>query len=762
MRLNKLLASFVITSLLVSPMTASAFTPHTVENTEKVILHWGDISKKVSNNNSTEDFSGSIFGSQRILALQTINFESNDELENRDSRSNFNRIEFTSKIKNGVDGLVLLVSKNEDKLVVDLAKLGSQTIDLNDLRNNDFSFADGNYELKAEYLGSEFLETPSNPSTAGAFSDTPSGEWFFKYVQRIKNRDVQGNKIFEGYKDTTGNLTGFFGPGDNITLGQMMKVVLRVSGYDENNSNLDSKIANLNHWSTGFLNTGIDLDLTVMEPNTIVPTRTVTRGEFFQTLAEAQGLISNTYQCPLTGFEFKDLSANHPNTKAACILVRDGIIAGSDSGFLNLDENINRAEVAKILNTALDIYVEQPTVIESILDDINTLSEDNPNPSSGGSSSNNNTGNNSSGSNNSGSSSGGSSSNGGSNTNSGPQSFINDGTVVDGFIAFNTSLKIEYSTPEDFRLDDLDIEIQKLTIDSQTGATLRDDITNIADPTFNEDTGILSVLLTSQWGTGKYTISTKDNELNELTSYDFEVLFCGEQDNPCPAGAEPFVRDGQVRDAYVGYIDSIRIDFPNGDAVRESDLEYTLVKDSSGADQTNLLVTTFDSSKETLSIRQSSQWGSGEYTLTIKDTPLNDEKVFNFEILNCGDQGDECPSGNPFLLKSELTDAEFGFISPFRVTFDEPENVRVDDLEFILERIEVSPDGNGGVDVNRTPVTNLNLPPIFSSETGTLSLFLTSQWGSGDYEIQLKDTSHNETKTFGFTVLPCGDQDNPC
>lgn len=384
MNIKRNLAFLSIFTLVFGQLSAAAFTPYSVENEAKVLLYWGDVEENTTTG-SNLSFDGTIQGQNgRVLALQSVAFESSDKLTHKDSRAT-GEVEFESNITAGVDGLLLLISENETQLQVDMDTLGTHNINLSTLKSSDFEFDSGNFGLRAKYLGKDFLSTPTNPGSTSSFSDVPTSEWFFKYTERIKDLRVQNQPIFEGYKTATGNLTGRFGPADNITVGEMLKVVLRVSGHDENNNNLDASLQGSTHWSVGFQNTAIDLDLTIMQAVGINPDRPVIRGEFFQALAEAQGLMSsNNYNCNITDLDFDDLDSSNPYTKYACILVKDGIISGTDDGYLNLNNNINRAEVAKILNTALDIYVEQPSNVQASINTVINLDDSNESNNAGG------------------------------------------------------------------------------------------------------------------------------------------------------------------------------------------------------------------------------------------------------------------------------------------------------------------------------------------------------------------------------------------
>ncbi len=57
------------------------------------------------------------------------------------------------------------------------------------------------------------------------FSDVPADQWYYGYVSVLAK-----NKILEGYRDASGNLTGRFGPGDFVNRAEASKILLLAAG----------------------------------------------------------------------------------------------------------------------------------------------------------------------------------------------------------------------------------------------------------------------------------------------------------------------------------------------------------------------------------------------------------------------------------------------------------------------------------------------------------------------------------------------------
>ena len=205
------------------------------------------------------------------------------------------------------------------------------------------------------------------------FKDTAEG-WFKTHVERVSQRMVRGMKLFQGYKDARGNLTGEFGPLNNVKLGELLKVSLITAGLDR--SEVTSNSIDTTHWAAGFAQTALDLELSIASDLSDL-NRAVTRGQVLQTFAESLMLINpqdptaNLDQCDLESMKasFVDFDSTHPQALAACIFVQDGIIKGSQGNLL-LDGATNRAEIAKILNNVLDKYVDSENSIIDLEDSV--------------------------------------------------------------------------------------------------------------------------------------------------------------------------------------------------------------------------------------------------------------------------------------------------------------------------------------------------------------------------------------------------------
>ena len=58
------------------------------------------------------------------------------------------------------------------------------------------------------------------------FRDTGEKQWFTGFVQGISDR-----QIVSGYRDASGNLTGEYGPGNNVTVAEILKIAINVAKH---------------------------------------------------------------------------------------------------------------------------------------------------------------------------------------------------------------------------------------------------------------------------------------------------------------------------------------------------------------------------------------------------------------------------------------------------------------------------------------------------------------------------------------------------
>lgn len=185
-------------------------------------------------------------------------------------------------------------------------------------------------------------------------SDVPRDAWFAPYIRAIADRG-----LVTGYKDEAGIPTGKFGPGDNVTIEQMAKVVVSAAGISP--SDCSGTLLNLSasgSWSAPFALCAENKGWNVYADGSVDVHRPATRVEVVATLLQAYNVSPSTG----TGTIFTDVT---PTAQYASMIAKakeDGIISGytdtngEPTGLFGPQDPVTRAEFAKIITLGLQVY----------------------------------------------------------------------------------------------------------------------------------------------------------------------------------------------------------------------------------------------------------------------------------------------------------------------------------------------------------------------------------------------------------------------
>ncbi len=184
--------------------------------------------------------------------------------------------------------------------------------------------------------------------------DVPTGQWFAPYV-----RDVAERGIVSGYKDAAGNPLGVFGPERNVTLEELAKMVVQAAKIDLQSCPPAPKNEPVRGtWSAPYVSCAEAGGFAVFADGTGDLRRPATRAEVVVSLLQAFGRsIGEDLTAP-----FKDVNASTLFAPAIAAAVKDGIVSGytdasgNPTGFFGPTNPVNRAEVAKMLSLALQLY----------------------------------------------------------------------------------------------------------------------------------------------------------------------------------------------------------------------------------------------------------------------------------------------------------------------------------------------------------------------------------------------------------------------
>jgi len=244
------------------------------------------------------------------------------------------------------------------------------------------------------------------------FRDVPTSQWFAASVATVLKAGIAA-----GYRDAQGNLTGEYGPNNNVTYAEIAKMALGAAGYSPSAADIPGNPSARKHWSSGYISlmeglgtvvyrgqpavdefasrgavmqTLVDIlkvtDTTVVvaeQPKAVTGTGTVTSGS--GTLTTGSGTVQTGTGAAATGsgalktgtgtvvtsgvketqpppeVKFTDLQSSHPHARAILLLAKLGVISGdtdrkgNPTGKVRPNAPVNRAEVAKIFSKLIEL-----------------------------------------------------------------------------------------------------------------------------------------------------------------------------------------------------------------------------------------------------------------------------------------------------------------------------------------------------------------------------------------------------------------------
>ncbi|MDA1060163.1 MAG: S-layer homology domain-containing protein, partial [bacterium] len=179
------------------------------------------------------------------------------------------------------------------------------------------------------------------------FYDVEFGEnpaWYWDDVMTTRKKG-----IINGYSDDDG-LTGYFGPGDNVTYAEALKMTLEAAGYGEASHNENI------FWYEGYLVRLDELSLPGLNRGSYEWNATAPRGDILMMVNGIFGLEAVDY----VDGTFPDVSASDSIADDAMASYLAGIFTGAgETGNLNPNDFIDRASFAKVINVGYDYLSDE-------------------------------------------------------------------------------------------------------------------------------------------------------------------------------------------------------------------------------------------------------------------------------------------------------------------------------------------------------------------------------------------------------------------
>lgn len=186
------------------------------------------------------------------------------------------------------------------------------------------------------------------------FTDLPKAEWFAPYVREVINQS-----IVSGYRDAGGLPKGLFGPADAVTIEQLAKIAVQVAHVDSAGCSSSLKNASAeDRWSEVFIRCAEQWGWAVFADGSVIVDQPATRAQVVATILQAFGVKYDQR----TGTVFSDVDGSVEFANAIETAANDGIVSGyadaegNATGLFKPLDPVNRAEVAKIVTIALQVY----------------------------------------------------------------------------------------------------------------------------------------------------------------------------------------------------------------------------------------------------------------------------------------------------------------------------------------------------------------------------------------------------------------------
>ena len=186
--------------------------------------------------------------------------------------------------------------------------------------------------------------------SAPVFRDVSEDDWYNPYISSLAEWN-----IVSGYKDTSGQPTGEFHPGDPVTVAEILKMSLEAAQVEK--GGCVQQPANpyaQNHWAGIYVACAEEMGVRLMVPTQQTPLdRSARRAEVLSIIHDAFGIRV----LPL--FSNYSDTAGHPLEADIAYATVNGVVGGdtdqygNPTGAFRPDDPVNRAEAAKIIYESL-------------------------------------------------------------------------------------------------------------------------------------------------------------------------------------------------------------------------------------------------------------------------------------------------------------------------------------------------------------------------------------------------------------------------
>lgn len=189
--------------------------------------------------------------------------------------------------------------------------------------------------------------------------DVPLKEWFAPYVRAIAEL-----QLVSGYRDAAGAPTGLYGPADPVTLEQIAKVVTLAAGIDATSCAVPPKnLSASGSWSASYVSCAEARGWAVYSDNAADVRLSATREQVVMTVLQA---FEREFDVDAATLTFTDVEKTGAYAPAIAKAAADGVVSGYTdadgrlTGLFGPTNDVTRAEFAKIVTVALQVYAPLP------------------------------------------------------------------------------------------------------------------------------------------------------------------------------------------------------------------------------------------------------------------------------------------------------------------------------------------------------------------------------------------------------------------
>ncbi|TSD00617.1 MAG: Uncharacterized protein Greene101449_89 [Candidatus Peregrinibacteria bacterium Greene1014_49] len=184
------------------------------------------------------------------------------------------------------------------------------------------------------------------------FTDVQSGEWFHRYVTSLTRWGIAS-----GYKDAKGNATGKFGPGNTVTVAEILKMALKSAQVDETRCVGKPALRQAeSHWARPFVLCGEQRNMRLLRSSPDL-NRSALRGEVLGVIFDAFGDNVPPLYAPFTDAKNHAYESDIGYAAALKMVSGDKDASGKSTGMFRPDAPVKRGEAAKMLYERLRVEV---------------------------------------------------------------------------------------------------------------------------------------------------------------------------------------------------------------------------------------------------------------------------------------------------------------------------------------------------------------------------------------------------------------------